>query len=266
MIKCTNWILLDRYKEDRAKYEEYTSRVTKDKIQFASLKTDDDDKNILRLIHKLKVCTSRQVSKIIFRDEKHPIKKCNNKLKKLYELGCIDRFFPAVEKGSPQTHLVLAPIGAHLIEARKFRKIFSLNQNWRHQVFTNEVLAELSNKYEVTKWRGELVVEWINNNKTQTIRSDAFCGWEDGFEKYAMFEIDLSTEHMDELKSKVKQYHNYFNSTEFVKGHWQPKQPIIPFVIFVFEDKERANNLHKYVRRFNSNVPFKVMTFDNMQF
>lgn len=160
MIHCKNWILVERYKEQREKYEQYTASMSKSKVEFAITKTNETDIRILKLIHQMKIINSSQIAKIIFKDTKYPVKYCNNHLKKLFELGCIDRFFPLAESGYPQSHVVLAPIGAKLINLENFKKITELSMKWRHTVARSELFSNIFNKKVITEWRPEVTLEW----------------------------------------------------------------------------------------------------------
>lgn len=268
MIRCKNWILVERYKDQREKYEEYTSSASKSKIEFALTKTNETDIKILKLIHRMKIINSSQISKVVFKDTKYPTKYCNNHLKKLFELGCIDRFFPLTESGYPQSHVVLAPIGAKIIQIDNFKKITDLSMKWRHTVARSELFSNIFNKKVITEWKPELTLEWEERNNKNFIITDVFCGWiSKDDEMFGMFEIDLGTEKIKQLQSKIKNYHKYFNSSEFKKANWQPYEglAVIPKIIFVLNDEQRAESLRKFNDNFNSNVHFSIQTFDNFE-
>lgn len=270
MITCNNWILVERFKGERERYEEYTRRIDVRKVEFARSMVNETEIKMLKLIHKLRICTSGQIARIIFKGRKYWMKYCNNSLRKLFRLGCIDRFFPLTDKGSPQTHVVLAPIGAKLIGVPRFRRIHTLHQNWRHTVFTNEVLAEIVNKYKLTDWMTEIPLRWIEGNSTYSIRTDAFGGWIDASreETFAMIEVDMGSEQLSELSVKVRNYHRYFHSNEFKTAPWQPyvenKVAIIPRVIFVLQDEERRKKLSSIIKHLRSDVSFETVSFKSL--
>jgi hypothetical protein len=267
VIKCQNWILVERFREDREKYEEYVKKINNEKIMFAKAKINDIDLKTLKLIHQLRIVTSSQVAKIIHRGRSHPFKFANNSLKKLFELGCIDRFYPMANGGSSQSHVVLAPIGARLIDVKGYRKVLVLTQNWRHTVYRNNIFADIYEKYKMIGWKPEILLEWMHNGTDKTLRPDAFIGWNNGEkENFAMFEIDMGTEHMNVLYKKIKDYHEYFNTNTFKTDKWQPYEDvaIIPKVIFVFDDEERANTLDKYLTQFETNISFYSFDFNNL--
>ncbi|MNJ90181.1 hypothetical protein D3C87_77750 [compost metagenome] len=263
MIISQNCILVERFREERKSYEEYVKQITQEKIHLAKIKTNERDIKILKLIYRLRFCTSSQIAKMVFKNQKHPQKLANSSIKKLFMLGCIDRFFPVVEKGSSQTHIVLAPIGARLIEIKGFRKVIALTQNWRHVISCNEIISEIFNKYKLIDSKTEIKIEF----KNKILRPDLFAGWENNQKEYfSMFEIDLGTEHMNILTQKIKNYIEYFSTIDFKTDRWQPYEniAIIPEVNFVFNDEHRARKFEGYINRIDSNVKFKVCTFDNL--
>lgn len=263
MIISQNCILVERFKEEREEYEQYVKHITKEKILIAKEKMNDNDLKVLKLVYQFKICTSDQIAKMVFKHSKSPTKLANNSIKKLFTLGCIDRFFPMINSGSSKTHVVLAPIGARIIEIKQFRRMLVLTQNWKHTVSANDVLAYLFSKYKLLDFKSEMKIEFKNT----TIRPDLFVGWKDeNKEKYAMFEIDLGTEHMVILNKKVKTYCEYFNSIGFKVDKWQPYEniAIMPTIIFIFNDKERARKLSNYIQKLETTVRFQVFTFDKL--
>jgi hypothetical protein len=269
LIKSSSWLLVEKFKKEREDYENYTNRVTGEKIDFAKNKTSEVDLKILKLIGKLKMCTSSQVAKYIYQTNAHRQKYCNTHLQKLFQLGCIDRFFPAVEKGSPQTHIVLAPIGAKVIGIDNFRKITTLNQNWRHTIQTNEVLCEIISKYKVLNYKIELPIEWEEKQKEKKLRVDLFCGFLKNNQKhYIMVEVDLGTEPMSTLYKKIKNYESYFSGQSFKKDYWQPmkkqKISVIPSILFALNENNRAQKLSNFIKSTNTNLSIHVQNINDM--
>lgn len=271
MIKSKTWLLIEKFKKEREQYETYTSRITHEKVAFAQSRTGDKDIKILKLVNMLKICTSSQIAKVTFRNQTHQQRYCNTHLKKLFNLGCIDRFFPFVEHGSPQAHIVLAPIGARLIQEENFRKITTLNQNWKHLVASNEVFCHISSQYKVTNCSFEISLEWENKSITKKLRSDLFCGFiKNDCPIFIMVEIDLGTEPISELYKKVNQYNCYFQNNQFKSDYWQPMKEksvaVIPSIVFILNDEKRKENLSKFINKQENVAKFHVQTFDNLSF
>lgn len=277
MITSQGWLLVNRYPEETKKYEEYTTIITKEKIQLALLKLNELDFKILNLIKSLKIVTSIQLTRFIYKEEigikKNAIVYTNRRLKKLYELGCIDRFFPLVEntKGLDYVHVVLGPVGSKILKLEKFRRVKSLNQNWRHTVMVNEILSNLSVKFSVTKWKKELKLEWKSGDtKLHNQQPDLFITYTNKKqEKYAFIEADMGTEMLQTLVNKSKKYIEYFNTIDFKRADWQPYKKdniaILPEVWFIMKYKKDAISLKTKLSKINSNVIFKVVLLDDIK-
>lgn len=264
-ITCNNWILLNKHKEAASEYERKFKQLKNEHVEFAKIKLDKQDISVLKFIHRFKIVTSKQIWTTIFKNEKYPNRYCNKKLKKLYDLGCIDRFFPAVNSGSPLVHVVLSKVGAKILDINKFRKIERLPNNWRHTVLSNDISSYLINKYSLFILKTEVPMEWEEKNGKKKIQADIYVNWDNGSDigMHVMFEIDTGTESMSELYSKLKNYHKYFNSEALKQANWQPYKDviIIPKVVFVMDSEERAKKLQLSINKKNSNVVFEVQTF-----
>lgn len=278
MIESNGWLFLNKFPEEREKYEEYLERVTKDKIDLAKSKLDELDIKILKAIRDMKILTSIQITKLTMQKEDKSITKfasktCNRRLKKLFELGCIDRFFPVLGDGRSMDHMhvVMGPIGAKILDIKGFRRIKFLGQNWRHTIMVNEILANLSVKYEVKDYKKEVKLEWQDGSaRDYHQQPDLLINYvAQDKEKFAFIEADMGTEDMDTLVRKVKNYINYFNGEEFKLAYWQPyKQKniaIIPEIFFIMKYEKDALTLKKKIVKMNSDILFKVTTLEQIK-
>lgn len=269
MIKSQNWLLLNRFPKEREKYEEYTSFITKEKVEYAKAKVDEQDLKILKLINTMKISTSQQISRLLFKT--HSIRYTNRRLQKLFELGCIDRFFPLKEftKRSDFVHVVLGSVGAKLLKIEKFRKIKTLNQNWRHTVMVNEIFSVFSLKFKINSWRREIKISWEDHStKKHTQQPDVFVRYvNQNKEKFAFIEMDMGSESIGTLLNKVKNYINYYKTYEFKVANWQPYRKdniaIIPEIIFIMKYKKDAEILKRRLVKINSDIVFKVIFIDD---
>ena len=80
--------------------------------------------------------TSHQIRKLFYRGQAQAV--CNRRLRILYDLHCVDRFFPPVKKGSAKQHLVLDRAGAMVLGLSSFYKLGSLPVHYRHHVLVAE--------------------------------------------------------------------------------------------------------------------------------
>lgn len=276
MITSQGWLFLNKFPKEAEKYEKYVTKITKEKVQLAKSKMKDIDYEILQLVQKLKIVTSSQIAKLLFykdKNQKFAQIYCNNHLKKLYELGCIDRFFPITEngKGSEPAHIVLGPVGAKILNIKGFRRIKTVNKNWRHTVMINEVFANFFLKYQIICWKKEVKMKWEDHaTRQKQQQADVLMGYiYNEKEKYALLEIDMGTESIKTLMNKVKNYNEYFQTSYFMKDSWQPylkdNIAIIPQIWFVMRYEKDANHLKNKLQKINSNIEFKVLTLDDIK-
>lgn len=272
MITSNSWLLLNRFPKELEEYEEKFSRITREQIDYARSRVDEKDIAILKVISTGKILNSAQITKLVFKNQKSSNRTCNNRLKKLYQLGCIDRFFPIADGGRSNdfVHCVLGPIGARILDAKGFRRTKVLNQNWRHTVAINETFANLSLKFDLKLWRREVRFSWEDEaTREKHQQADAFVGYinSKGKEKYAMIEVDMGTETIDELIDKAKNYTEYFNGSEFKRANWQPYEnvAIIPEVFFIMKYEKDALKLKKKIQKLETNVSFKITTFEDIK-
>lgn len=259
---------MDRYKEERIKYEEYTMKIDNEKVAYAKERLQKQDLLILKLLYKFKICTSTQLKSFVYKDKNITNQAFNRRLKRMYQLGCIDRFFPYVDQGTPQTHCVLAPIGARVLEIENFRKVVNLNQNWRHTVEVSQVLSKIHVMKHLRRIKNEMIIKWHEDKKT--MRVDSFISWIDNEkEKFAMIEVDMGTEPLITLYEKIKNYISYFNSEEFKYDKWQPykdkKIAIVPIIIFAVNDKKRENKINAFINKVETGkIKFIIQQIDSL--
>lgn len=277
MVKCKNWLLLNHYPKEKEKYEQYTTTVTREKVEVAVSTLKEKDIQILRLIQKMKIITSIQLARIIFKEgnevRKFALQYTTARLKKLYELGCIDRFFPISEnsKSKDYVHVVMGPVGARVLKIEKFRRIKSLPSHWRHAVMVNDIFSNLYVKFKIVSWLKEIKLEWKNEATViHNLQPDALIGYTNNkHEKYAFIEADMGTETISTLLGKIKRYIEYYNTMEFKRAFWQPHRKnnitILPEVWFIMKYKKDATSLKTKLGKLNSNVIFKVVWIEDIK-
>ncbi|MFW6243169.1 MAG: replication-relaxation family protein [bacterium] len=84
--------------------------------------------------------TSEQIRKLFYTGQH--INNCNRRLRILYDLHCIDRYFPPTEKGSSKQHIVIDRAGMLVIE-KECTKINKLPLHYRHYIAVNEFVINL---------------------------------------------------------------------------------------------------------------------------
>lgn len=94
----------------------------------------------MQFVHSNRLVTSHQVARIFYHGLSR--KAVDERLRSLYDLHVIDRFFPQIAKGSAPQHLILDYAGAKIlgIDDKKFHKMERLPQTYRHYVYTTDFM------------------------------------------------------------------------------------------------------------------------------
>lgn len=274
MITSDNVVLIEKNKKLRKTHEEAVRRANKSYIMELQTKLDKKDLQILQLIHIMKIATTEQLAKIVYKKNKFANKLMQKKMRKLFSYGCVDKFAPRkpMGEGSPQNHYVLARPGAKVLGIKNFKAIRKLNQKWRHTVAISDVFANLARKFTIYEWRLEMKLTYYVGANEKEIRPDCFVHLKTkDKDNYVFIEVDLGTENQEVLNKKIDAYHDYFfNSYDFMKADWQPyeNQPIIIPIMFVLNDEKRLEKLKKYYLKFREKHSSKLgcyfTTFDKL--
>lgn len=132
-----------------------------------------------------------------FKGRKQAQKLTCRRLRVLYDLHCIDRFFPVVEKGSPPQHLVLDYGGVKVLDIENFKKTRRLPIDFKHKILQTEFRIRAKEKGFSWGKREE---------KIGPIRADLY------YPNFNMaVEIDRGTETKKTLKKKIKKYNRLIN-------------------------------------------------------
>lgn len=266
MIISDTYLIFPYSKDKFEAYEEKFKRITQEQILLAKESLNELDLEILNLIHNCKITTSLQIQKLT---KVKLDKTIRRRIAKLYDLGCIDAFRPYIQKGTSPIHCVVGPVGARILDIKGFRRMRTLNQNWKHTIAVNETYANLSVKFDVKSWEKELKLTWEDEaTREKHQQPDAFIHYinSKGRTNYAMIEVDMGTESIDVLVEKVKNYIEYFNGNEFKRAKWQPRKniAIIPEVFFIMKYEKDALKLKTKILKMETNIGFKVLTFESI--
>lgn len=98
------------------------------------------DIKIIRFVNRNRLVTSKQVEKVFWRGRSQSKYLCNRRLRVLYDLHCVDRFFPRVGigEGSAPQHLCLDYAGAKALKLDSFNKMQKLPISYKHYILVAE--------------------------------------------------------------------------------------------------------------------------------
>lgn len=174
----------------------------------------------------------------------------NRRLKKLYELYVLDRFYPKVGTGmgSSQQYICLDRAGLILLEIDKYNKPINYDNNgnkalflgWEHKVFLNEyecIIYSLVKDIEaqILIYKVEEPILFLD---TQLI-PDIFLMIEYLGKGYLFYiEIDLGTEDIPYIKKKINSYKDYYLSKQWIMESWTQlfQKPTFPKILFITND------------------------------
>jgi hypothetical protein len=275
------------------KYERENIRITDEHIDNVMKWITKRDIDILMLLLSEPYLTISQIEMTIFSDLKPSSwrAKANERIRRLYNSHCIDRFFPNVRKnsGSSEQHIILDYTGAKIIAKVKgytkfkWRKRTYLPQTYRHylKIMDFKALLHVLNRQlgvidggtvgEIIGFETEQMKKFHYNmdNKVHEGRiiPDAFCIYKyTANERVKTFylECDNATEPIETIKSKLLNYRRYFASGEWRNEDWARIINRFPAVCFVFHHQEQVDEMVAYARRLNSNLKFLFTTYDKL--
>ena len=178
----------------------------------------DRDRAIFRLLYEHRVLTTGQVADIGF----PTIRKAQERLAILFDLGAVDRFRPRSWSGSNPFHFVLGTAGAAVIAAERDVEISDLHwhrnvgsalgasSHLPHLVGSNGFFTAL---VRVARERGDAsLVEWWSDRRCaaewgEVVRPDGYAVWVEGEKRLPfLFEYDRASERLGRLEVKLPGY------------------------------------------------------------
>jgi len=188
----------------------------------------------------------------------------NRRIRRLYELYVLDRFYPKVGTGmgSSQQHICLDRAGLILLGIDKYSKPINYDYNgnkvlffgWEHKILLNEyecIIRSLvsSINAKILIYRAEESISFFDNQ----FIPDIFMLIEYQGKGYAFFiEIDLGTEDIPYIKRKINQYKDYYLSKKWIFEKWEElfKIPTFPKILFLTMDGrfKRVETLQNHVK------------------
>lgn len=277
------------------KYKRTDVRITDEYVDSILKWTTPRDHEILKALVKYPFLSTSQIEMIIFNNLSPSSwrNKALERLRKLYQANCIDRWFPMVEEGagSSEAHYILDYAGARALAKQlgytrkefKFRKLNYVPQDYRHtlKIFDFKALLYVLNRQlgytdegtrgEILHWSNEVHYKFVHAEngkvKKQTIIPDAFCIYQNeplSNPKIFFLEIDNSTEPIQTLKSKIINYSNFHQSGAWREERWFRVVRRFPTVCFTFHEQEKVDEMVAYIKRTKTNIRFLFTTYDRL--
>lgn len=239
-------------------------QVTKQWVKENCKNITDRDIGLLRAIHdnKRRLLRRDQLERLY--PEFASTDRLNKRLKMLYQKHIIDRIYPPVGlgEGSSKQYICLDRAGIILLELEKYNKPIatdsfgnkSLPLGWEHKVMLNEY--ECIIRETVAKLGGIVRLYWVEEphpfHDTKVI-PDITCLIVHNKKGYLFFiEVDLGTEDIPYIKTKIDNYKDYYLSKQWVATQWAKvfKSPVFPRILFLTQEgrKKRQITLQDYTK------------------
>src|SRR5690625_140349 len=130
----------------RGRLERPTIRDTEEWFQtYCEPRLTDRDRELLRFVYDHRIVVPEQLARVFWSHCKDPVRMCVDRLRVLYDLHCIDRFYPPVSSGTSPQHITLDRAGARVLALPDdWKRTTRLPATYRHTVLITQfcILAQ----------------------------------------------------------------------------------------------------------------------------
>ncbi|MMZ43633.1 hypothetical protein D1872_51970 [compost metagenome] len=250
-------------------------QITKQWVKENCKSVTDRDIGLLRLLTENKRRLLRRDQIEILYPHFASTDRLNKRLRTLFHMHLIDKVYPPVGigEGTSKQHICLDRAGAILLDLEKFNKIIgparSLPLGWEHKVMLNTY--ECSIVQFLRDIKGDMIlyeVEEPHQYGDSKLIPDILCLFKHNNKGYVFFiEVDMGTEDIPYIKSKLESYKDYYISQQWVTKPWARmfKTPTFPRVLFLTEDNrpKRISSLSEYTE--GSSIRFMHGTHNQLR-
>jgi hypothetical protein len=263
-------------------------RISKREIAEINCRLDEMDNSILNIISECHYITSRQISRLLFRNivsGRAAIRSVNRRLFKLKEMGVIthlERRIGGIRSGSGANIWEMTTAGLKLLQMAnaddqnttdnviRKRRHEPTPRFAEHRLAVAEVyvqLHELTRRHSNLAGLGRIALEpdcWRTysdvGGRKQYLKPDLYAVTvSDEYEDHWFIEMDLATESPATVIRKCEQYARYFQS-----GNEQRIGGVFPLVVWVVPTDKRKDSLIRHIdEQFSETLRdiFTVVTF-----
>ena len=274
-------IIMSKY--NRPEIKQITKQWVRENIKHVT----ERDIGLLTLLHenKRRLLRRDQIQRLypVFES----VSVLNRRLRKLYELYILDRFYPRVGigQGSSQQLVCLDRAGLILLNIDKYNKPINQDYNgnkilflgWEHKVLLNEyecIIRGLVDNIngEILFYKVEESISFFDNQFVP----DIFLLIECQGKGYLFFiEVDLGTEDIPYIKRKINSYKEYYLSRLWIGEIWAKlfENPTFPRILFMTVNGrfKRVETLKNYTNElsikchFGFHCDFEKVIIDYLQ-
>jgi hypothetical protein len=128
----------------RSKHHRPKIKITNEWIRdFCLHRITERDLKLLQFVADYRLTTSDQLARVFFQANNAQYL-CNKRLRILFDLHCINRFFPPTDKGSSRQHTALDIAGKKILGIDRYTLIKKLPITYKHTIHVTEAAIRLT--------------------------------------------------------------------------------------------------------------------------
>lgn len=253
---------MGRLRRSRNQREE-VGVITNEWVEANCTRVTERDREILKLLGQFSIMSSRHLYQLVppagkeqaFRDISNGQQRCNDRLRVLYDLHCVNKHSPLLPPGSGTSvqYIWLDRAGARILGIENFRRRKTLPQDYLHS-------ARLLDTYCVFKTmerEGVLEIKYEGveaPQKTWPLIPDLLYVLRMNKKGYMfLIEVDRCEKKEKEELEKIQSYRDWQLSNQWLQEEWAKVMPVprFPRIIYVFdEDKAKWKGRAKRFQTF----------------
>ena len=204
------------------------------------------DREILLITERLQAVSAEQIKVLLFSNQKHGLRKSQERLQKLYSRGKIKRW-----RGSPNESYIY-------FTERKNGK----HGRMEHLILLNWVYVWL--RKTIKNW--EEVWRWDLEQDYGILQCDAFVGIKNKItEKTRFMFVELDRAESGNEFDKIRKYCKLYEGNMYEKWWWVEMVDRFPNILLVTTLPARVIEINKIVKKENKELEFKVHLLENIK-
>ena len=248
-------------KDERQEIKVITSQWVEENCMFLT----ERDKKMLELLAQFPLLNSEHLyyltpptsNEKAFYELKQGRKRCNERIRVLFELHCVNKWVPRlpIGEGTSKQYVAIDRAGCKLLGIEKKTRQ-SIPQNWKHQSMAMDLYCQ----YVIHHREGKKYVYALEREykcQTSNLIPDLSVLYKQGGKGYFFFiEIDRCEKKESAEKIKLKTYQNWRTSQAWLAEPWNKilPQPAFPLIVYLFDErkkewKRRAKALERYAQQ-----------------
>lgn len=240
---------MGRIRRSRNQREE-VSIITQEWVDTNCARVTERDMNVLRLLSQYSLLSSRHIHFLTPAASKSPAfheisrgqQRCNDRLRILYDLHCINKYSPLLPPGSGTSvqYCWLDRAGAKLLGIESFRRRQTLPQDYLHRTQIMDLYCDMI----ALERNKELEIRYASvepHQKTWPMIPDLCFIFRANQRGFLLFvEMDRCEKKEKEEISKIEDYRTWQLSNRWLQEEWArvTPSPRFPRLLYVFDEEK----------------------------